>query len=73
MIMIVVVVVIVIVIVIIIIIVVIVVVTSEQALKLDSPDRRKKINALRLKWHPDKHEVVHSCMNFHLDFIHFIS
>ena len=31
--------------------------SPAQALKLDSPDRRKKINALRLKWHPDKHEA----------------
>ena len=30
----------------------------KEACALPEAERRKKINALRLKWHPDKHEVL---------------
>ena len=30
----------------------------KDACALPEAERRKKINALRLKWHPDKHEVL---------------
>ena len=30
----------------------------RDASKLPEYERRKKLNALRLKWHPDKHEVL---------------
>ena len=29
----------------------------HEACKLPAEERRKKLKALRLKWHPDKHEV----------------
>ena len=30
----------------------------REASKLPEEQRRKKLNALRLKWHPDKHEML---------------
>ena len=30
----------------------------RDASQLPEADRRKKLNALRLKWHPDKHEML---------------
>ena len=30
----------------------------KEASALPASERRRKLNALRLKWHPDKHEVL---------------